>query len=115
MGCNNVIGGEAGAHMSASCDASDTQPASTPPCCSTWRIDDAGVELTEAGHGLAAADILTSKEIFAAKAGRSLSVTSDGSQLGIAIDWGRYGERFEYDATTGQLILDRAPSGEGAA
>jgi hypothetical protein len=79
------------------------------------RIDDAEVERTKAGHGVAAADILTSKEISAAKAGRSLSATSDGSLLDIAIDWARYGERFEYDATTGQLILDRAPSGEGAA
>ena len=27
-------------------------------------------------------------------------------QLDIAIDWGRYGELYEYDANTGQLQLD---------
>ena len=26
-------------------------------------------------------------------------------QLDIAIDWGRYGELFEYDAETGELVL----------
>ena len=26
-------------------------------------------------------------------------------QLDIAIDWGRYGELFEYDAETGELVM----------
>jgi hypothetical protein len=30
-------------------------------------------------------------------------------QLGIAIDWGRYGELFEYDAESGQLVLGSDP------
>ncbi len=34
-------------------------------------------------------------------------------QLDIAIDWGRYGELYEYDANTGQLRRDRrAPETE---
>jgi NitT/TauT family transport system ATP-binding protein len=34
-------------------------------------------------------------------------------QLEIAIDWGRYGELFDYDANTGQLVLE--PPRESAA
>jgi NitT/TauT family transport system ATP-binding protein len=34
-------------------------------------------------------------------------------QLDIAIDWGRYGELFEYDAETGQLILGSDPAKVG--
>jgi NitT/TauT family transport system ATP-binding protein len=30
-------------------------------------------------------------------------------QLDIAIDWGRYGELYEYDANTGQLRREQAP------
>ena len=30
-------------------------------------------------------------------------------QLDIAIQWGRYGELFDFDSTTGQLTLDPAP------
>jgi NitT/TauT family transport system ATP-binding protein len=101
------------------------------------RIDNADVELTEAGRGFVAADILRSKEIFGAQAKeraplvraivKALSATGVGSlpedlfldllrrafseedarrQLDLAIDWGRYGELFDYDANTGQLILE---------
>jgi NitT/TauT family transport system ATP-binding protein len=67
---------------------------------------------------------------------RALRATSDGSlregffldllrrgfsdeeahrQLDIAIDWGRYGELFEYDAERGELLLEPAPrAGAGA-
>jgi NitT/TauT family transport system ATP-binding protein len=34
-------------------------------------------------------------------------------QLDIAIDWGRYGELFEYDAETGQLVLGSDPAKVG--
>jgi NitT/TauT family transport system ATP-binding protein len=109
------------------------------------RLDDADVELTDAGHGFVAADILKSKEIFAAQAKehaplvraihKSLSATNDGTlpdaffldllrrgfseeearrQLELAIDWGRYGELFDYDANTGQLVLE-PPATEPAA
>jgi NitT/TauT family transport system ATP-binding protein len=30
-------------------------------------------------------------------------------QLDIAIDWGRYGELFEYDAETGELVIGSDP------
>jgi NitT/TauT family transport system ATP-binding protein len=32
------------------------------------------------------------------------------NQLDIAIDWGRYGELFEYDAESGQLVLGSDPA-----
>ena len=38
-------------------------------------------------------------------------------QLDIAIDWGRYGELFEFDANSGQLKLELAdsePKGEAS-
>ncbi len=35
-------------------------------------------------------------------------------QLDIAIDWGRYGELFEYDAESGQLKLEPEPAEAGA-
>jgi NitT/TauT family transport system ATP-binding protein len=35
-------------------------------------------------------------------------------QLDIAIDWGRYGELFEYDSETGQLVLGSDPAKVGA-
>jgi NitT/TauT family transport system ATP-binding protein len=35
-------------------------------------------------------------------------------QLDIAIDWGRYGELFEYDAESGQLRLEAEPAAAGA-
>ena len=34
-------------------------------------------------------------------------------QLDIAIDWGRYGELFEYDSETGQLVLGSDPAKVG--
>ena len=36
---------------------------------------------------------------------RGFSADEARHQLDIAIDWGRYGELFEYDAESGQLIL----------
>jgi len=36
---------------------------------------------------------------------RGFSADEARHQLDIAIDWGRYGELFEYDAETGQLVL----------
>ena len=44
---------------------------------------------------------------------RGFSVDEARHQLDIAIDWGRYGELFEYDAETGELALgsDRARVG----
>jgi NitT/TauT family transport system ATP-binding protein len=35
-------------------------------------------------------------------------------QLDIAIDWGRYGELFEYDKESGQLILGSDAAKVGA-
>ena len=32
-------------------------------------------------------------------------------QLDIAIDWGRYGELFDYDADSGELILSEVAAG----
>jgi NitT/TauT family transport system ATP-binding protein len=100
-------------------------------------VDQADLELTDAGRAWVAADILTSKELFAELAlgraplvraiCRSLAATNDGTlnerffldvlrrgfseeearrQLDIAIDWGRYGELFAYDADSGELILE---------
>src|SRR5229473_6584581 len=37
---------------------------------------------------------------------RGFSADEARHQLDIAIDWGRYGELFEYDAESGQLVLD---------
>jgi NitT/TauT family transport system ATP-binding protein len=34
-------------------------------------------------------------------------------QLDIAIDWGRYGELFEYDSESGQLVLGSDPAKVG--
>jgi len=36
---------------------------------------------------------------------RGFSADEARHQLDIAIDWGRYGELFEYDAESGQLVL----------
>jgi C-terminal AAA-associated domain len=35
-------------------------------------------------------------------------------QLDTAIEWGRYGELFEYDSESGQLILGSDPAKVGA-
>jgi NitT/TauT family transport system ATP-binding protein len=105
-------------------------------------VKDADLEITEAGSEFTAADILTTKELFARHAYEraplvraicnALTTTTDGSlserffldvlrrsfgeqdaqrQLELAIDWGRYGELYEYDANSGQLIRDRAMAG----
>jgi NitT/TauT family transport system ATP-binding protein len=43
---------------------------------------------------------------------RGFSAGEARHQLDIAIDWGRYGELFEYDAERGELILQPAePAG----
>jgi NitT/TauT family transport system ATP-binding protein len=44
---------------------------------------------------------------------RGFSADEARRQLDIAIDWGRYGELFEYDAETGQLVLGSDPSKVG--
>jgi NitT/TauT family transport system ATP-binding protein len=40
---------------------------------------------------------------------RSFGPEEARHQLDIAIDWGRYGELVDYDAT-GQLIIEHAPA-----
>ena len=102
-------------------------------------IDNADLQLTPTGQEWVEADILTSKELFAAQARhraplvrsilRALETTKDGTlserffldllghaftedearaQLDTAIDWGRYGELFEYDADDAELVLSRS-------
>jgi NitT/TauT family transport system ATP-binding protein len=41
---------------------------------------------------------------------RGFSEEEARHQLDIAIDWGRYAELFEYDAETGELILEPEPA-----
>ena len=41
---------------------------------------------------------------------RGFSEDEARQQLRIAIDWGRYGELFDFDANTGQLALDHPPA-----
>jgi NitT/TauT family transport system ATP-binding protein len=41
---------------------------------------------------------------------RGFSTDEARRQLDIAIDWGHYGELFEYDSETGQLILGSEPA-----
>jgi NitT/TauT family transport system ATP-binding protein len=100
-------------------------------------VADADIELTPIGEEFVAADILTSKKLFATQAStraplvraihQALGSTKDHSlperffldllgrgfteaearrQLDIAIDWGRYGELFEYDADSRRLRLE---------
>jgi len=45
---------------------------------------------------------------------RGFSEEEAREQLRIAVDWGRYGELFDFDANTGQLTLDQ-PQNAGAA
>jgi NitT/TauT family transport system ATP-binding protein len=45
---------------------------------------------------------------------RGFSTDEARRQLDIAIDWGRYGELFEYDSESGQLVLDSDPAKVGA-
>ena len=99
-------------------------------------VADADIELTPEGQAFVDADILASKELFAAAAAeraplvraivRALETTTDRTlserffldllqrafseeearaQLDIAINWGRYGELFDYRADDGELIL----------
>jgi NitT/TauT family transport system ATP-binding protein len=44
---------------------------------------------------------------------RGFSAEEARRQLDIAIDWGRYGELFEYDSETGQLVLGSDPARVG--
>jgi NitT/TauT family transport system ATP-binding protein len=46
---------------------------------------------------------------------RGFSAAEARHQLDIAIDWGRYGELFEYEAESGQLVLEDAVSPRGKA
>jgi len=45
---------------------------------------------------------------------RGFSAEEARRQLDIAIDWGHYGELFEYDAESGQLVLGSDPAKVGA-
>ncbi len=100
-------------------------------------VHDADIELTDVGKEFVAADILTSKQLFATQAstraplvraiyhalgstkdhtlpdrlfldllGRGFTEEEARRQLDTAIDWGRYGELFEYDADSGRLRLE---------
>jgi len=44
---------------------------------------------------------------------RGFSEDEARQQLRIAVDWGRYGELFDFDTKTGQFILERAGSDDG--
>jgi NitT/TauT family transport system ATP-binding protein len=102
-------------------------------------VHNADIELTAVGTEFVAADILTSKQLWAAQAStraplvraiqKALGSTKDHTlpdrffldllgrwftedearrQLDTAIDWGRYGELFEYDADSRRLRLEHA-------
>ena len=45
---------------------------------------------------------------------RGFSADEARRQLDIAIEWGRYGELFEYDAESGELVLGSDPARVGA-
>ncbi|MDF3289146.1 ABC transporter ATP-binding protein [Streptomyces silvisoli] len=101
------------------------------------RTEGPRITVTEQGREFAAADILTSKQLFARHAARhaplvraivqalaategqrlreeffldllrrGYSAEEARRQLDIAIDWGRYGELFDYDADDGVLTLE---------
>jgi len=101
------------------------------------RIDGSDIEITADGKEFAAADILTSKQLFARQAAKhaplvrtitqALAATTDHtlrtgffldllrrgfspsearSQLDTAIDWGRYGELYDYDSDDEELTLE---------
>ncbi|GAB2692263.1 ABC transporter ATP-binding protein [Kitasatospora kifunensis] len=103
----------------------------------------ARIAITDAGREFTAADILTSKQLFARNAARRAPLVravvqalaaTDGHklredlfldllrrgydaedarrQLDIAIDWGRYGELYDYDADDGEFTLE--PGAEAA-
>ena len=97
--------------------------------CRSWlakNLPDAG---TRASHSTsdAALEVSKSKSVDTAAICNALATTADGNlgerffldvlrrhfgeqdaqrQLELAIDWGRYGELYEYDASSGQLIRD---------
>ncbi|MEU1289700.1 nitrate/sulfonate/bicarbonate ABC transporter ATP-binding protein [Kitasatospora sp. NPDC005856] len=104
---------------------------------------DGRLAITGAGREFAAADILTSKQLFARNAARraplvravvqSLAATENHKlreglfldllragydaddarrQLETAIDWGRYGELYDYDADDAEFVLE--PGAESA-
>ena len=72
---------------------------------------DGDVLLTPIGRDFAATTILCSKDLFRQQALGRISVMSSipieeaERQLATAVDWGRYGELFEYDAGEGRLSL----------
>jgi NitT/TauT family transport system ATP-binding protein len=101
------------------------------------RTRDAQLEITDAGREITAADILTSKQIFARHAAtsaplvrailqtlatsgsrtvredlfldllrRGFSAEEARNQLETAIDWGRYGELFDYDRDDAEFTLE---------
>ena len=101
------------------------------------RIDGSDIEITADGKEFAAADILTSKQLFATHAAtraplvrtitqalaatadhtlrigffidilrRGFSLSEAQSQLDTAIDWGRYGELYDYDSDDQELTLE---------
>jgi NitT/TauT family transport system ATP-binding protein len=101
------------------------------------RIDGSDIEITADGKEFAAADILTSKQLFARHAAkhaplvrtiiqalaatedhtlrigffidilrRGFSLSEARSQLDTAIDWGRYGELYDYDSDDEELTLE---------
>jgi NitT/TauT family transport system ATP-binding protein len=101
------------------------------------RTRDAQLEITDAGREITAADILTSKQLFARHAAtraplvrailqalatteshtvredlfldllrRGFSTEDARDQLETAIDWGRYGELFDYDRDDAEFTLE---------
>ncbi|WP_327067442.1 nitrate/sulfonate/bicarbonate ABC transporter ATP-binding protein [Kitasatospora sp. NBC_01250] len=107
------------------------------------RTEGPRMAITDAGREFTAADILTSKQLFARNAARraplvraivqTLAATDEHKlredlfldllrrgydaedarrQLEIAIDWGRYGELYDYDADDGEFTLE--PGAEAA-
>ena len=101
------------------------------------RTRDARLEVTDAGREITAADILTSKQLFARHAAtsaplvrailqtlattgshtvpedlfldllrRGYSAEAARDQLETAIDWGRYGELFDYDRDDAEFTLE---------
>jgi len=67
--------------------------------------------------GLHPVDLLVFAALLALLFGllrRGFSADEARRQLDIAIEWGRYGELFEYDAETGQLVLGSDPAKVGA-
>jgi NitT/TauT family transport system ATP-binding protein len=53
------------------------------------------------------------EELFLDLLRRGFSEEDAQRQMKIAIDWGRYGELFDFDANTGQLTLEPSPAREG--